>query len=93
MDYDDLQLKLTPNTKAVITVNLGGIQCDDRIYTLLKERNIISIIDCCQSLGISEQNGDFLVYSFQAIKHFSTFDGGMLVTRNEADHIRAKKLK
>lgn len=93
MDYDDLVSKITPNTKVVVTVNLGGIQCDQRIYDLLKQKGIISIIDCCQSLGISEQNGDFLAYSFQAIKHFTTFDGGMLVTRTEPDYIRGKKLR
>jgi perosamine synthetase len=93
LNYDDMVSKVTEKTKAVITVNLGGIQCDQRIYDFLKENEITSIIDCCQSLGIPETNGDYLAYSFQAIKHFSTFDGGMLITRNKEDYDRAKRLR
>jgi dTDP-4-amino-4,6-dideoxygalactose transaminase len=79
--------------KAVVTVNLGGITCDDRIYEYCRENNIPVVVDACQSLGIKEPNGDFVCYSFQAIKHFTTGDGGMLICRNEKDYERAKKLR
>lgn len=36
---------------------------------------------------------DFTCYSFQAIKHFTTGDGGMLVCKNVDDYVNAKKIK
>ena len=97
MDYDSLieHMGMFGNfgPSAVITVNLGGLTCDERIYEYCKKKNIPVIIDACQSLGIPELNGDFVCYSFQAIKHFTTGDGGMLVCRNKEDYERAKKLR
>ena len=56
--------------------------------------NIPVIVDAAQQLGIGlGRQGDYICYSFQAIKHFTTGDGGMLVTRNEEDFERAKKLR
>jgi len=79
--------------KAVVTVNLGGLTCDERIYEYCKRNGIPVVIDACQSLGINEPHGDFVCYSFQAIKHFTTGDGGMLVCRKEEDYERVKKLR
>lgn len=97
MDYDDFVKNCGMfgnfGPAAVITVNLGGLTCDERIYEYCKKEGIPTIIDACQSLGIPEPNGDFVCYSFQAIKHFTTGDGGMLVCRNKDDYERAKKLR
>ena len=92
MDYEDF-LKKVDGAKAVVTVNLGGLVCDQRIYEYCKAAKIPVIIDACQSLGIPEQYGDYVCYSFQAIKHFTTGDGGMLVVRNEDDYRRARRLR
>ena len=93
MDHHDLYKKIKKNTKAIVTVNLGGIGCSEYIYEIAKEKNIPVVVDACQSLGVPEENGDYVCYSFQAIKHFTTGDGGMLVLRNEEDYERAKKLR
>lgn len=93
MSYDSLLDKFTDNTKAIVVVNLGGIQCDKRIFDFAKERKIPVIVDACQSLGITELYGDYICYSLQAIKHFTCSDGGVLVTRNKEDHERAKRLR
>ena len=37
--------------------------------------------------------GDYTCFSLQAIKHITTGDGGVLVCKNEADYLEAKKLK
>lgn len=40
MDYDALEAAITPRTKAVIPVDLGGIVCDyDHIYEIVKEKS------------------------------------------------------
>ena len=39
MDYDQLAAAITPKTKAVITVDLGGIVCDyDKVFKIVKEK-------------------------------------------------------
>lgn len=101
MSYEDFYSKATnlmnkgvnPKDIAVVTVNLGGIECDRRIYEFCYDFKIPVIVDACQSLGVKEPYGDYVCYSFQAIKHFTTGDGGMLVCRREEDYERAKKLR
>ena len=93
MDYGDVEKKINPKTKAIVAVTLGGMPIDKRIFKLARSFNIPVVIDAAQSLGVSEPYGDYVCYSFQAIKHFTTGDGGMLVLRNKADYDRAKKLR
>ncbi|MBQ6848019.1 MAG: DegT/DnrJ/EryC1/StrS aminotransferase family protein [Clostridia bacterium] len=39
MDYDDLEAKITPKTKAIIPVDLGGVICDyDRIFEIVNRK-------------------------------------------------------
>lgn len=39
MDYDQLEKAITPKTKAIITVDLGGVLCDyDRIYDIVEAK-------------------------------------------------------
>lgn len=89
IDYHDVKKKITPRTRAIVTVTLGGLPVDERLFGL----GVPVIIDAAQSLGVSEKQGDYVAYSFQAIKHFTTGDGGMLVVRNQKDYDRAKKLR
>ena len=39
MDYDALEAAITPKTKAIVTVDLGGIVCDyDRVFEIVKRK-------------------------------------------------------
>ncbi len=76
---------MTKKTKAVIGVSLGGIKCD------LTGFKVPVVIDACQAIG--HNNGDMIAYSFQAIKHFTTADGGLLNVNNKKDYKRAKLLR
>ncbi|HUV42448.1 MAG TPA: aminotransferase class V-fold PLP-dependent enzyme [Patescibacteria group bacterium] len=93
VNYDDVKKKISNKTKALVVVNLGGLQVDKRIFTIAKRYGVPVVIDAAQSLGISEDYGDYICYSFQAIKHFTTGDGGMLVVRNKQIYNRAKRLR
>jgi dTDP-4-amino-4,6-dideoxygalactose transaminase len=93
IDYGDVVRKITFNTKAVVVVTLGGLPVDERIFNLAAYNGVPVIVDAAQSLGVAEPRGDYICYSFQAIKHFTTGDGGMLVLRNEDDYRRAKRLR
>ncbi len=47
MDYDALEAAITDRTKAIITVDLGGIVCDyDRVFEIVeRKRNLIKPVD------------------------------------------------
>lgn len=81
----DVHSKLTGNIKAIMQVHLGGIQAN------VGYNHIPVISDACQALGIF--TGDYTCNSFQAIKHITTADGGMLTcptieSKQEAKLIR-----
>jgi len=89
IDYEDVKRKITKKTKAIVVVTLGGLPVDERIFDL----GLPVVVDAAQSVGVSEIRGDYICYSFQAIKHFTTGDGGMLVVRSKKEYERAKKLR
>ena len=81
--------KITPKTKAIITVALFGLSPEyDEILEICKEHNIFLIEDNAECfLGYYKGKlvgtfGDFSSYSFQASKHISCGEGGMLTTNN-----------
>lgn len=91
---------ITPKTKAVIVVAWAGTPPDlERINNLCHNRNVKVILDAAHAFGAEFKNkpihswADFTCYSFQAIKHFTTGDGGALVCAKTCHHDRAKALK
>lgn len=91
IDPDDVERKITSKTKAVVGVHLGGIPFNSKLNDICKKYNIPLIVDAAQHFAHCE--GDYVCYSFQAIKHFTTCDGGMLVLNNEDTYKRAKLLR
>ncbi len=90
IDPSDVQKKLTDKTKAIVQVHLGGIKADCVQFS--KGAYKIPIVsDACQALGIF--TGDYTCCSFQAIKHITTTDGGMLVVNDEKEARDAKLLR
>ena len=83
----DVGRKITPQTKAIMAVDWGGRPCD---YPALKAFGLPVIEDAahalCATLGgesIARAGGDYVCWSFQAIKHLTTGDGGALLTPEE----------
>ncbi len=81
---------LTPRTKAIIAVHLGGWPCDmDPILALARERGLKVIEDCAQSLGASYKGrpagalGDIAAFSFCQDKIMTTGGEGGMVTCND----------
>jgi len=91
---------LTKNTKAVILVLwAGNVPELDMIYSLCKQNGVKLIIDAAHGF-LAEFNGrkvheysDFTCYSFQAIKHFTTGDGGAIYCKDSNDFAAVKKMK
>ena len=93
IDVEDIKRKITKKTKAIVAVTLGGLPINPEVAKIARKYKIPLVIDACQSLGVSEKFGDYICYSLQAIKHFTTGDGGFLVVRNKKLYKRAKKLR
>lgn len=79
--------KITDKTRAIVNVNLGGIESDLGGF----DSPVPIITDSAQGIGLN--NGDYVIYSFQAIKHFTTADGGLLTLPNKSTFNRAKRLR
>jgi len=96
----DLRAKVTERTKAIVIVHYGGLPCDmDEIRQIAIEFNIPIIDDSAHALG-AKYSGDhlgnlseFTMYSFQAIKHVTTGDGGMLLVGDPTLVPKAKRLR
>ena len=93
ISIDHVKKLITKKTKAIVFVNYGGLPCDlGELNNIAKKNKIKLIQDAAQSLGSTYNNkpitsyADFTIFSFQAIKHISSGDGGLLC-------IKDKKLK
>lgn len=101
IDPEDIKRKITDKTKAIALVHWGGYPADMyQIMTIAKEHNLKVIVDAAHALGATyngtsiAQWGDYVCYSFQAIKQITTVEGGMLVVNtNEEDYKRANILR
>lgn len=91
---------ITDKTKAIVTVDYGGLPCDyDEIERIAKDHSLKVIDDAAHSIGAyyrSRQIGtvaDFTTYSFQAIKHITTGDGGLLHVKDAEIVDKAKRIR
>lgn len=84
------QYLITKRTKAIVVVHYGGQPVDNRLFEL----GVPVIEDCAHAVGCPSVavQGRFACYSFQAVKHISTPDGGMLVVPDELTS-KAKRLR
>jgi perosamine synthetase len=101
LDPEDAARRVTPKTKAVIPVHLGGQPCHmDEIAELAGANNLRIVEDAAHALP-SEYRGqrigrisEFTCFSFYATKTLTTGEGGMITTENPAaaDRIRLMRL-
>lgn len=77
--------KITEKTKAIMPVHWGGYPCDmSEIKEISDRYGLIVIEDAAHALGATYNEkpigalSDFTCFSFQAIKHLTTGDGGAI---------------
>lgn len=99
MDPDDVARKITPRTKAIITVAIYGLSPDmDPIMELARKHNIPLIEDNAQAVLSYYKGrmlgtiGDMASFSFENTKHISCGEGGMIITDNESYAEMVRKL-
>lgn len=97
---ESIKEKISDKTKAIIVVHYAGYPVDiEKIRSIADEKNISLIEDCAHALGAKFNGfdigtwGDFSIFSFQAIKHMTTIDGGFLVVKDSNKIRAAKKIR
>lgn len=100
IDPLDIERKITNKTKAIMIVDWGGTPCD--LYAIMsigKKYGLKVIEDCAHAFGAKYKGDkvgticDFTMFSFQAIKHITTVDGGALFCLNTDDYKKGKLLR
>ncbi len=96
IDVNEVEKKISANTKAIIPVHIQGFPCNmDAIGTLAKKHNIAVIEDACQAIGGRYKDkflgtiGDAGAYSYNYYKVITAGEGGCLVTDNRQIFERA----
>ncbi len=103
LNIDPVHVKKLVNsrTKAIVCVHYGGLPCDmDELQLIANEWGIPIIEDAAHAVGATYKGktigsiSDFTMFSFQAIKHITTGDGGMVTFKNEEALLeRGKRLR
>lgn len=100
IDVTDLESKITNKTRAIVFVDYGGQPADLTALVELSKRYSLPLIeDAAHALGATYNEkpigsiADYTIFSFQAIKHITTGDGGMLMVKDPSKVEEAKRLR
>ena len=87
LDPDRIEEAITPRTRAIIPVHIGGYLCDmQRIIQIAETHDLIVIEDCAQAHGSKYQGrlagtlGQLGCFSFEKSKLMTAGEGGMVIT-------------
>lgn len=90
IDIGQIEAHITERTKAISIVHFLGMPVDmDGINAIAKKHNLFVVEDCALSLGAYYKgvhtglHGDAGCYSFYPVKHMTTAEGGMIITKHE----------
>ncbi|MEW6359050.1 MAG: DegT/DnrJ/EryC1/StrS family aminotransferase [Planctomycetota bacterium] len=97
IDPEDMERKITPQTKAVIVVHMRGLCADmDEIMAVARRHELRVIEDVAQACGGSYKGrmlgtfGDCGCFSFDFYKIAMSGEGGFVITNDEFLHTRAQ---
>jgi 8-amino-3,8-dideoxy-alpha-D-manno-octulosonate transaminase len=96
LDPQDVERKITPRTRAIMPVHLGGVACRmDEIMAVAQRHNVPVIEDCAQSAGASYRArrvgsiGAAGCFSLQTQKIITAGEGGIVTTSDPVVYERA----
>jgi dTDP-4-amino-4,6-dideoxygalactose transaminase len=99
LDPDSVAQRITPRTRAVMFVGMGGNSGRyNKILEICKENGIKLILDAAHMSGTRFRgrhigtDADAAVFSYQAVKNLPTADSGMICFRDAEDDQQARKL-
>lgn len=100
IDIEDIKRKITDKTKAIVMVHWSGQPCKlTEINELARKYGIKTVEDAAHALRASYDgklvgnHSDYICFSFQAVKHLTTADGGAIACRTKEDVDRIRKLR
>ncbi len=98
IDPESIRRCITSRTRALMPVHWAGYPCDmDELRTIAEEYGLWVIEDAAHALGAMYKGrpvgslSRFTAFSFQAIKHISTGDGGLLTCPDPEDYKTARR--
>ncbi|MGH9387143.1 MAG: DegT/DnrJ/EryC1/StrS family aminotransferase [Vicinamibacterales bacterium] len=98
LDPASITERITPRTRAVIFVGLGGNTGRlDEVVELCRDRGLALILDAAHMTGTRLRGrhvggeGEVSVFSFHAVKNLPTADGGMICFREGAADAAVRK--
>lgn len=87
---DLIEERITPNTKAIIPVHIGGAVANmDKILAIARKHHLAVIEDCCQAHSAEWRNkkvgtvGNLGCFSFQQFKSLPAGEGGAVIGDDE----------
>jgi dTDP-4-amino-4,6-dideoxygalactose transaminase len=87
LDPDAVEAAITPRTRAVVVVHLGGHPADMRRFRALADRHGLTLVeDAAHAVEAHSNAGkvgataDFTCFSFYSTKNLTTGEGGMVTT-------------
>jgi len=90
IDIDKIESAITDKTKGITLVHFAGIPVQmDKIMEIANKRDLKVVEDCALAVGATYKGkhvglwGDVGCYSFYPVKHITTGEGGMLVSKDE----------
>jgi perosamine synthetase len=90
LDPDDVERRITENTKAIMPVHIAGNPANmERIMAIAKKHNLMVIEDACQAHLTQYQGkrlgtiGHLGCFSFQASKNMACGEGGAIIGDDE----------
>lgn len=104
LNIDPLRVQeaITSHTKAIVVMHWGGYPCDlSELHQIALGHDLVLIEDAAQGIGAEYKGSkigaceysDYTMFSFQAIKHLTTVDGGALFLKSSRDCKKGKLLR
>lgn len=90
IDITQIEKHITPRTKAISLVHFLGMPVNmKRINEIAKKHNLFVVEDCALAIGTYFEGvhaglfGDVGCFSFYPVKHMTTSEGGMLISKHQ----------
>jgi dTDP-4-amino-4,6-dideoxygalactose transaminase len=100
IDPEDVRKKITSKTRAIVGVHWSGLPFDiAAISAISSEYGIPVVEDAAHALGAKYHgkkignHSDFVCFSFQAIKHITTADGGAVFCKEKSEVDQVRRLR
>jgi dTDP-4-amino-4,6-dideoxygalactose transaminase len=100
LDPRKVEQLITPQTTGIVGVHLWGRPCDvEQLADIANRRHLALMLDAAHAFACSRNGrmvgnfGNLEVFSFHATKFLNTFEGGAVVTADDALAAKARALR